>query len=194
MLLKVMCSTAQPVFWLFVFSTWTSSWPFPAPSLIDIGQVQQLPPAPCSAQAVTRCHWIELWPGAAKSRNDLLTFVFVFSCVRLPLRRKPKEQSPLLPACSSAPNGTGLTRLPPQLSPLLSAGGLRHAWHAGPGWGHALVQPQVEAMTWADFFKEQLQAGAGVGSRLHQDAEFQGLALLRCEQEVLQSFSPLIWW
>lgn len=110
MLLKVMYSTAQPVFWLFMFLTWASSWPFPAPSLIDTGQVQQLQPAPCSAQAVTQCQWKELWPGAAQGRNDLLTFVFVFSYVRLPLRRKLKKQPPLLPACSLALNGTGFPR------------------------------------------------------------------------------------
>lgn len=48
-------------------------------------------------------------------------------------------------------------------------------------WGHALVQFQVEPMTWAVFLKEQLRAGAGAGSWLQQYTVFQGLALLRCE-------------
>lgn len=81
----------------------------------------------------------------------------------------------------------------PAAAPLLVAGGLRHAWHAGPAWGAPLVRSQVEARSWDAVCKEQLQAGAGAGSWLQQCAVFQELALLSSEQEVLQSFSPLTW-
>lgn len=159
---------------------------------LTLGKCSSFTQLPARHRAVPQCQWEELWPGATQGRNDLLTLVFGFSYTRFPRRRKPEKQPALLLACSLALNGTSLTRFPPQLPPLLIAGGLRHAWHAGPGWGHALVQSQVDPMTWAGFFKEQLQAGAG--SWLQQHTVLQGLALRGCEQEVLQSFSPLTRW
>lgn len=191
MLLKVMFSTAQPVFCGQHERVLGLSVPQP---WLTLGKCSSFTQLPARHKAVTKCQGKELWPGAAKSRNDLLTFVFVFSYVRLPLRRKPKKQPPLLPACSLALNGTGLTRFPPQLPPRWLQGAWGMHGMQGQAVGQALVQPQVQPMTWAAFFKEQLQAGARAGSWRQQHTVFQGLALLRCEQEVLQSFSPLTWW
>lgn len=93
----------------------TSTWTFPAPSLTDIGQLRRLHRAPWSVGAGCDPAPVEraATPRAAKSRNDLVAFVFVSSYVKLPGGRKPKKQPSPLPACSLAVNGTGLTVVSP---------------------------------------------------------------------------------
>lgn len=155
-----MCRTACP---------WGMAWPFPALSLIDIRQVRQLHPAPHQ--------WKELRPVENKSRNDLATFVFVFSYLRFPLKREPKNTSlpPTLPVCSFAVNVLGLSLISHP-----AAQRLRNAWHAGPGLGACSRLVPGEAGDLGCFFQEQLQ----------QCAAFGGLTVLRHEQEVLSALSP----
>lgn len=152
-----MCSTAHPVFWGQEERVHGLSLPR---SWLTLGKCSSFTQLPGQHKTVTQCQWKELWPEATESRNDLLTFVFVFSYIRLSLRREPKKQPPLLPAYSLALNGTAWPVSPPQLPPLLIAGDLRHAWHAEPGCGGMLLSSS-RWNQWPGLFFSRNSCGLG---------------------------------